>query len=92
MNVHEPGDQVYVSGSPMLVLQADVSRFPRLVLAEPTDRRVTSFVTLARGTRAELLALAAAPNLEARISTTDGALLCTVSPTDARRPELTSRP
>jgi hypothetical protein len=74
------------------VLQADVSRFPRLVLAEPTDPRVTSFVTLARGTRAELLALAAAPNLEARISTADGALLCTVSPTDARRPESTSRP
>lgn len=92
VNLHEPGDQVYVSGSPMLVLQADLSRFPRLVLAEPTDPRVTSFVTLARGTRAELLALAAAPNLEARISTADGALLCTVSPTDPRRPESTSRP
>ena len=74
-----PGDRVYVSGWPLLVLQADLTRFPRLVLVEPGDPRATRFVTLARGSRAELLALAAFPGIESRISTADGALLCTVS-------------
>ena len=74
-----PGDHVYVSGWPLLVLQADLTRFPRLVLVEPDDPRATRFVTLARGSRTELLALAAFPGIESRISTADGALLCTVS-------------
>ena len=79
VNEHEAGDRVYVSGWPLIVLQADLSRFPRLMLTEPTDPRATRFVTLARGSRTELLALAAFPGIESRISTADGALLCTVS-------------
>ena len=40
------------------------------------------FVRLARGTRDELLRLDASKDLEVRVSTADGALLCAVAPTD----------
>ena len=92
VNAHGRGDRVVVSGWPMLVLEADVSRFPRLVLAERGDPRVTKFVTLARGTREQLLALAANPDVDARVTSADGAVLCTVSSSDARSPTRTSRP
>jgi hypothetical protein len=77
-----PGKQLYVSGWPLIVLQADLSRFPRMVLTEPDDSRATYFVRLARGTRGELLKLAASKDLVVRVTTADGALLCTVAPKD----------
>ena len=78
-------ETVYVSGWPLIVLQADLSRFPHMVLTEPGDPRVTHFVRLARGTRDELLRLDASKHLEVRVSTADGALLCAVAPTDPLR-------
>jgi hypothetical protein len=92
VNARDRGDRIVVSGWPLLVLEADVSRFPRLVLADRGDPRVTTFVTLARGTREQLLALAANPGVDHRVTSADGAILCTVSSSDARSPARTSRP
>ena len=69
VNVHEPGEQVYVSGSPMLVLQADLSRFPRLVLAEPTDPARHQLRDAGARHTGGTAGPGRAPNLEARIST-----------------------
>jgi hypothetical protein len=85
------GAQVFVTGSPMLVLQADVTRFPNLVLVAPEDRRASYFVRLARGSQADLLALSSDPHVRDRITTADGALLCAVSPIDATQPAPISR-
>ena len=76
------GERLYVSGWPLIVLQADLSRFPRMVLTEPRDPRTDYFVRLARGTREELLQLDASKNLLVRVTTADGALLCAVAPRD----------
>ncbi len=80
------GERVYVSGWPMIVLQADLTRFPRMVLTDPEDPRASYFVRLARGTRDELLRLDASQNLVMRITTTDGALLCAVARRDPLLP------
>ena len=79
---HAGREPLFVSGWPLIVLQADLSRFPHMVLTEPGDPRAAHFVRLARGTRDELLRLEAAKNLEVRVSTADGALLCAVAPAD----------
>jgi hypothetical protein len=71
-----------VTGWPMIVLQADITRFPRLTLTEPNDRAARYFVRLARGNREELLTLASAPHQIAQVRTADGALLCTVGEVD----------
>ena len=76
---------VFVSGWPLIVLQADLSRFPRMVLTEPGDPRAAHFVRLARGTRDELLRLDESKDLELRVTTADGALLCAVAATDPLR-------
>jgi hypothetical protein len=76
------GERVYISGWPLIVLQADLSRFPRMVLTEPEDPRTSYFVRLARGTRNELLQLDGSQNLVVRVMTADGALLCAVAPRD----------
>ncbi len=77
---------LYVSGWPLIVLQADLSRFPQMVLTEPQDPRTAHFVRLARGTRDELLRLDAANDLEVQVRTADGALLCAVAPRDPLLP------
>ena len=76
---HEP---LYVSGWPLIILQADVSRFPHMVLTEPDDPRTRHFVRLARGTRDELIRLDASKDLHVRVMTADGALLCAVAAKD----------
>jgi hypothetical protein len=79
---------VRVTGWPMIVLQADITRFPKLALTEPGDPSATYFVRLARGERHELLQLSSAQRQSVQIRTADGALLCTVGPVD---PLATSR-
>ena len=78
------GERVPVSGWPQIVLQADLSRFPRLELVEARDPRATVFVTLARGSRQDLLSLDANPDVVDRVVTADGATLCTVTRTAVR--------
>jgi hypothetical protein len=75
-------EPLYVSGWPLIVLQADLSRFPQMVLTEPQDPRTAHFVRLARGTRDELIRLDASNDLEVRVRTADGALLCAVAAKD----------
>jgi len=82
VNSRSSADRIYVSGWPLIVIQADVSRFPRLALADPRDPRVSAFVTIARGDRRGLLTLAANASIQSRVTTADGALLCAVSKTD----------
>jgi hypothetical protein len=82
---------VYVTGWPMLILEADLSRFPGFALVEPTDPRAMYSVRLARGSRDELLDFARQP-LITRVTTADGALLCGVSATAATPPGSTFQP
>jgi hypothetical protein len=74
--------RVRVTGWPMIVLQADITRFPRLMLTGPNDRNAAYFVRLARGDRQELLRQDSASQQLMRVTTADGALLCTAGPTD----------
>jgi hypothetical protein len=86
VNSMTPGEQVRVTGWPMIVLQADITRFPRLTLTDPNDRAAAYFVRLARGDRTELLRLASATRQTVRVTTADGALLCTAGPVDPLMP------
>jgi hypothetical protein len=72
-------ERVFVTGWPLIVLEADVARFPRLQLVAPDDARATYFVRLARGSREELLRLDSLPDIVTRVTTADGALLCAVA-------------
>jgi hypothetical protein len=89
-----PPGPVYVSGWPLIILQADIPRFSRLVLAAPDDPRDAFFVQLARGSPDMLRKLETAPDIAARISTADGALLCAVRATGTAPvpPRLSSSP
>jgi hypothetical protein len=86
INRTAPGERVRVTGWPMIVLQADISRFPRLTLVDSNDRSAAFFLRLARGDRRELLRLASAPQQTVRVTTADGALLCTAGPVDPLAP------
>jgi hypothetical protein len=85
------GAPAYITGWPMLILEADMSRFPGFTLVDPADPRAMYFVRLARGSHDELIALDRQPLLT-RVTTADGVLLCGVSATDATPQESTSRP
>ena len=83
INSRTTDERTRVTGWPMIVLQADITRFPRLTLTEPNDKSADYFIRLARGNREELLRLAsAAPVQPIRIATSDGALLCTAGSVD----------
>ena len=55
-------------------------RYPRLDVIDPAGGTHQLEVVLSRKSRAGALALAARPDMVARVTTTDGALLCAVLP------------
>jgi hypothetical protein len=69
---------VVISGWPMIVLAADVTRVPGVTLVDERDPRARLFVRLARGNREELLRLGRSDAVVDRVTTADGALLCAV--------------
>jgi hypothetical protein len=69
---------VAISGWPMIVLAADVTRVPGVTLVDERDPRARLFVRLARGNREELLRLGRSDAVVDRVTTADGALLCAV--------------
>ncbi len=77
-----------VTGWPMIVMQADASRFPNLHLTGPDDPAAALEIILARGTSEDLLKLSMDPTVVGRVSTADGAMLCatrTLAPSSPRR-------
>jgi hypothetical protein len=69
-----------VSGRPLHIVRADAKRYPRIAVTEREAGVHAYDLVLSRGSRAEVIALAARPDALARITTRDGALLCTVLP------------
>jgi hypothetical protein len=72
--------QPIVSGRPLHIIRADASRYPRIAVTEREAGLHAFELVLSRGSRAEVIQLAARPDVLARITTRDGALLCTVLP------------
>ena len=69
-----------VSGRPLHIVRGDARRYPRITVTEREAGQHAFELVLLRGSRAEVLQLAARPDALARITTRDGALLCTVLP------------
>lgn len=69
---------VFVTGWPLIVLEANAGRVPSARVVPEADPRALRSVRLVRGSREEVLGLAAAPSVLSRISTHDGAVLCVV--------------
>jgi protein-S-isoprenylcysteine O-methyltransferase Ste14 len=69
-----------VSGRPLHIVRGDAARYPRITVTEREAGEHAFELVLLRGSRAEVLQLAARPDALARITTHDGALLCTVLP------------
>jgi hypothetical protein len=69
-----------VSGWPVNILHMDASRQPALEITDPESASHQLTIVLARGRKADVIALAARSDILARVATTDGALLCAVLP------------
>jgi hypothetical protein len=69
-----------VSGRPLHIVRADAARYPRIAVTEPEAGLHAFELVLSRGSRAEVTQLALRPDALARVTTRDGALLCTVLP------------
>jgi hypothetical protein len=69
-----------VTGRPLHIVRGDAARYPRITVTEREAGQHAFELVLLRGSRAEVLQLAARPDALARITTRDGALLCTVLP------------
>ena len=72
--------RVTVSGWPVNILHMDAGRYPRVQVTDPEAGSHQLAVVLSRGSRAQVLELAARRDVLARVATTDGALLCAVLP------------
>jgi hypothetical protein len=72
--------QPVVSGRPLHIVQADAARYPRIAVTEAHAGLHAFELVLSRGSRAEVTQLAARQDALARVTTRDGALLCTVLP------------
>jgi hypothetical protein len=73
-----PSHPTYVSGWPLIVLNADAPRVPAVTLVEESDARAQRFVRLVRGSRETVLALTSSSAVVGRVTTADGADLCVV--------------
>ena len=73
-----PDGPVFVTGWPLIVLEANAPRVPSVRVVPEGDSRAQRSVRLVRGSREEVLGLATAPAVLSRISTQDGAVLCVV--------------
>jgi hypothetical protein len=69
-----------VSGRPLHIVRADAARYPRISVTEHEAGLHAFELVLSRGSRAEVTQLAARPDALARVTTRDGALLCSVLP------------
>jgi hypothetical protein len=69
-----------VSGRPLHIVRADAARYPRIAVTEADAGLHALELVLSRGSRAEVTQLAARRDALARVTTRDGALLCTVLP------------
>ena len=69
-----------ISGWPLPLVRIDAMRYPRLDVIDREAGTHQLEVVLSRASRAGALALAARPDMVARVTTTDGALLCAVLP------------
>ncbi len=65
-----------VSGWPLPLVRVDARRFPRLQVTDLASGTHHVEVVLSRGSRASVMELAARRDMAARVTTTDGALLC----------------
>jgi hypothetical protein len=73
------GVPITISGNPLHVVQLNVERFSELYFVYPGRGKHYVYVRLARGSRLALRRLLAEPALH-RVTTPDGAVLCTVTP------------
>jgi hypothetical protein len=69
-----------IAGWPPHLLRIDAMRYPRLDVVDRQGGTHQLDVVLSRTSRARVLAMAARPDMVARVTTTDGALLCAVLP------------
>jgi len=73
-----PSRPTYVSGWPLIVLDANAPRVPAVTLVEESEARAQRFVRLVRGSREAVLALTSSSAVVGRVTTADGAVLCVV--------------
>jgi hypothetical protein len=74
---------VTVSGWPLHLIRVDAARVPGVRVTEPGEPHALE-IRLARGRRREVMPLSRRQDIRARITTSDGALLCAVIPSLGR--------
>ena len=72
--------RVRVSGWPLPLLRVDAMRYSRVDVTDLASQTRHLEVVLSRGSRAQVMGLAARRDMVARVTTRDGALLCAVLP------------
>lgn len=72
--------RVTVSGWPLHIIEANASRFPGIRVVDRESREYQLDLILGRGSRKQVLDLAAREDMVASVTTSDGALLCAVLP------------